>query len=132
MRFRVILLLSLFPFLLADAPTTSPTTVPTTAPISLTWDQAKSHLNAFATVTGPVVGTHLAGSAIILNIGQDYPSPSRFTVYIPAAAAAAFPTDRDQGKTISVTGVIKLYHNLPEIQATPTDITIVAAPATQP
>jgi hypothetical protein len=116
--------------------TTAPATSPTTAPIALTWDQAKDHIGETAIVTGPVVGIHDFGGAAVLNVGKDFPDPSRFTVYITKDKRAGMPDDLDTGKTISVTGKLKMFHRVPEIEADSTTITIVPAattgPATQP
>jgi hypothetical protein len=110
--------------------------VPTTNPSSITWDQAKDHIGQSVTVTGPVVGTHDFGDAAVLNVGKDYPNPDRFTVYIPADKRAGMPTDLDTGKTISVTGMLKLYHDVPEIEADAAHIVVIdqgsTGAATQP
>ncbi len=109
----------------ADSPATMPTTMPTTNPTNITWDQAKDHVGQIVTVTGPVVGTHDFGDAAVLNIGKDYPSPDRFTVYIPADKRTGFPNDLDEGKTINVTGTLKLFHDVPEIEADAAHIKII-------
>jgi hypothetical protein len=82
-----------------------------------------------------VVGTHDFGDTAVLNVGKDYPDGSRFTVYIPVDKRAGMPADLDNGKTISVTGTLKLFHNVPEIEAGVEDITVVTqspGAATQP
>jgi hypothetical protein len=114
--------------------TTAPSTMPTTAPSPITWDQAAKHIGEQVTVTGPVVGTHDFGDAAVLNVGKDFPDPTRFTVYIPADKRNGMPDDLDNGKTISVTGTLKLYHKVAEIEAGATDITVVgpASATTQP
>jgi hypothetical protein len=120
----------------ATAPVASPATAPTTAPISLTWDQAKDHIGETAIVTGPVIGTHDFGGAAVLNVGKDFPDPARFTVFIAKDKRAGMPDDLDTGKTISVTGTLKMFHRVPEIEADSTTITIVpeatTTPTTQP
>ena len=116
----------------ADSPATTPSTMPTTVPTSITWDQAKDHIGQYVTVTGPVVGTHDFGDAAVLNVGKDYPDASRFTVFIPADKRDGVPEDLDNGKTISVTGTLKMFHNVPEIEAGSDDIEIVSGAATQP
>jgi len=121
----------------ADSPTTLPATAPTTAPSMITWDQAKDHIGQLVTVTGPVVGTHDFGDAAVLNVGKDFPDASRFTVYIPADKRKEMPADLDNGKTISVTGTLKLFHRIPEIEGDLAHITIIeqnaaTAPATTP
>jgi DNA/RNA endonuclease YhcR with UshA esterase domain len=112
-----------------------PATMPTTAPAAITWDQAKDYIGQDVTVTGPVVGTHDFGDAAVLNIGKDYPDAGRCTVYISAEARAGMPADLDMGKTIAVTGTLKLYRNVPEIRADAAHIAVVPQPAgaaTQP
>jgi hypothetical protein len=120
----------------ADLPATSPSTMPTSAPSSITWDQAKDYIGQVVTVTGPVVGTHDFGDAAVLNVGKDYPSPDRFTVYIPADKRAGMPTDLDVGKTISVTGKLKKYRGVPEIEGDAGHIVVITqgseGAATQP
>ncbi|MGA2443315.1 MAG: hypothetical protein ABSH08_20375 [Tepidisphaeraceae bacterium] len=109
----------------ADLPATQPTTMPTTNPSRITWDQAKDHIGQSVTVTGPVVDTHDFGDAAVLNVGKDFPNPDRFTVYIPADKRTGFPADLDNGKTISVTGTLKLYHDVPEIEADAAHIVVI-------
>jgi len=113
-----------------------PTTLPTTGPSSINWDQAKDYVGQSVTVTGPVVGTHDFGDAAVLNVGKNYPSPDRFTVYISADKRAGMPTDLDDGKTISVTGTVKMYRDVPEIDGDAEHIVVVKqgseGAATQP
>jgi hypothetical protein len=119
----------------ADSPTTMPATMPTTAPSNITWDQAKNFVGQTVTVTGPVVGTHDFGDAAVLNVGYDFPNPDRFTVFIPAEKRTGMPKDLDNGKTIRVSGAIKMYRNVPEIEADFDHISIEQTstrPATQP
>jgi len=116
-----------------ETPATVPTTMPTTAPVSINWDQAKKYVGQTAVVTGPVIGTHDFGGAAVLNVGKDFPDPGRFTVFIPAAARKGFPEDLDQGKTITVTGTIKLYRKVPEIEADAAHVVLdTTQPTTQP
>ncbi len=84
--------------------------------------------------TASVVGTHDFGDAAVLNVGKDFPAPDRFTVYIPAEKRSGMPDDLDKGKTISVTGKLKMYRNVPEIEAGATEIAVVgsASATTQP
>jgi hypothetical protein len=111
-------------------------TAPTTSPVVIDWDQAKDHIGQKAIVTGPVIGMHDFGDAAVLNIGKNFPDPSRFTVYLSADQRKALPADLDVGKTISVTGKLKLFHKVPEIEGDAKQITIIApsttAPASQP
>ncbi|MGD0138912.1 MAG: hypothetical protein ABSD28_08555 [Tepidisphaeraceae bacterium] len=120
----------------ADLPATVPSTMPTTGPSSISWDQAKDYVGQNVTVTGPVVGTHDFGDAAVLNVGKNFPSPDRFTVYIPADKRAGMPTDLDVGKTISVTGTVKIYRDVPEIEGDSEHIVVIKqgseGAATQP
>jgi hypothetical protein len=134
---RTVLRLSILPavlisFAAARGADDAPTTGPTTAPVAITWDQAKDHVGETATVTGTVMGIHDFGKGAVLNIGKDFPAPDRFTVYIAADKRENMPKDMDKGKSISVTGRIKMFHNVPEIEGDPAQITTVDAPATQP
>lgn len=105
------------------APATQPATTTASA---IKWDAASKHVGETATVTGPVMGTHVTGNgeALILNVGKDYPDPGRFSVMInidpkhPASEAAY------KGKTVTVTGKIELYRKVPEIKAKPSDVTV--------
>jgi hypothetical protein len=125
---------------LADSPATMPSTMPdsaaagsTTAPTTINWDQAKDHIGQTVTVIGPVVGAHDFGDAAVLNVGKDFPDAGRFTVYIPADKRTGMASDLDNGKTISVTGTLKMFKDVPEIEAGSADITVVKqadAPAT--
>jgi hypothetical protein len=119
----------------ADAPTTAPgvgpTTMPTTEPVVITWDQAKDHIGQSATVTGPIVGTHDVSGAVILNIGKDYPSPDRFTVFVQLKDAAT-PDNLAADATVSVTGTIKLYKKVPEIECDLAQVTVTPQATTQP
>jgi hypothetical protein len=121
---------------LADSPTTSPTSMPTTAPVAIDWSEAKDHVGDLAVVTGPVMGNHDFGGAVVLNVGKDFPDRRRFTVFINKENRAGIADDLYAGKTISVTGKIKLYHRVPEIEADGGHISVVSGsttvPATQP
>ena len=122
----------------ADAPTTAPaagpTTMPTTEPVSITWDQAKDHIGQTVTVTGPVVGTHDFDDAVVLNVGKDFPDPDRFTVYVKMdmSSDATKPAFLTAGTTISVTGTLKLYRKVAEIESDPTKITVISQATTEP
>jgi hypothetical protein len=107
--------------------TDSASTMPTTLPIVITWDQAKAHAGQTATVTGPVVGSHefQDSGAAVLNIGKDYPDPDRFTIYLPAEKRKGAPDDLYLGKTVTVTGEIKMFHGAAEIVADAEDIIVV-------
>ena len=112
---------------LAAAPATAPTSQPTTGPAAaVDWSEAAKHVGETVTVTGPVMGTHVAGKNVVLNVGKDYPAPDRFTILVPFdAAAGKSADDLFAGKTVTVTGPVKLYKKVPEIIAkTAADVTI--------
>jgi hypothetical protein len=117
----------------ADEAATQPTTLPSA---SVTWDKAKDHVNETVSVTGPVIGFHaFDNGAIVLNIGKDYPDPDRITVYLPGDEQTNMPDDHYVSKTITATGKLILFHNVPEIKCGTKDIQIAptaAAPATAP
>jgi len=112
---------------IAAPPATMPATGPATTTASvITWDLASKHVGETVTVTGPVIGTHVAngGKSLILNVGKDYPDPKRFTVMINTTSTAPAVAGTYMGKTISVTGKIELYRRVPEVKVSPADVTI--------
>ncbi len=117
----------------AAEPTTMPTTGPAAAAIS--WADAGKHVGETVTVTGKVVGTHAAGKNIVLNVGKDFPEKDRFTVMMPFDEAAGSADDQFVGKTMTVTGKVKLYKGVAEIttrKAADVKLTGGAAPTTAP
>ena len=52
-------------------------------------------------------------------------------MYISADNRNGLPDDLDKGKTISVTGTLKLFHNVAEIEADAAHITVVEQSTTQ-
>ena len=100
----------------AAAPTTAPTSMPTTAPAAaIDWSAAGKHVGETVTVTGKVMGTHMAGKNVILNVGKDYPEKDRFTVMLPFDEAKGSADDQFVGKTATITGAVKLYKGVAEI-----------------
>jgi hypothetical protein len=101
----------------------------TTAQPSLTcsgavsWQRAGSLVGRVATIQGHVAGTRYAassnGSPTFLNLGVNYPNPSRFTVVIWIENRAAFgrPEVRYRGRTMCVRGRVQSYQGVPEIIA---------------
>ncbi len=87
------------------------------------WQRASSLVGRVATIQGRVAGTRYAastsGSPTFLNLGVDYPNPSRFTVLIWIDNRAAFgrPEVRYRGRTICVRGLVQNYKGVPEIIA---------------
>lgn len=93
-------------------------------PVVYSWNEAGKHVGTIACVEGPVasVGTSRGGD-VFLNLGQPYPDPARFTLYIPAryvgkfeaAFGTRFWTDL-VGRTARALGEIRIYQGSPEIQ----------------
>lgn len=105
------------------APTPTPTaTLTPVISCDLNWNEAKDNIGQWMTVCGPVVDTHYAttsnGKPTFLNIGEDYPSTSRFTVVIWGDDRDKFPAAPENyyyGKKIAVTGLIESYGGIAEI-----------------
>lgn len=88
------------------------------------WDEAKDHVGEVTCVRGVVasVGTSRGGD-VFLNLGNAYPNPDRFTIYIPARCVGQFEVlfgsrfwQRLRGVTVSAYGEIELYKGSPEIE----------------
>jgi hypothetical protein len=81
--------------------------------------EAAKHFGETATVTDWVDGVHQSGKGnIFLNMGGKYPHQS-FTAFIPAANSSQFSnSEQYEGRTVSVSGKIALYHGKPEIIVT--------------
>jgi DNA/RNA endonuclease YhcR with UshA esterase domain len=89
------------------------------APATYTASEAAKHVGEIATVTDKVDGVHQSGKGnIFLNMGGKYPNQA-FTAFIPTLSAAPFSNPQQyEGKTVSVSGKITLYHGKPEITVT--------------
>jgi DNA/RNA endonuclease YhcR with UshA esterase domain len=97
-------------FVAAGAPSLAQT--PTIAPAA-----AKDHVGEQVTVEGVVAEVHHAasGRATFIDIGGRYPN-NPFAVVIFESDAGKFPNvDALNGKTIDITGRIRLYRGAPEI-----------------
>jgi DNA/RNA endonuclease YhcR with UshA esterase domain len=84
---------------------------------TITPAESRSHVDEHITVEGVVTEVHHAasGRATFINMGGRYPN-HLFNAVIFADAAPKFPNvDTLQGKTIDITGTIKLYNKTPEI-----------------
>ncbi len=99
---------------------------------AVSWQRTAALVGRVATVTGRVAGATYAsssnGSPTFLNVGHNYPNPSRFTVVIWIENRAAFgrPEVKYRGRTICVHGLVSSYAGVPEIVArTPLQITII-------
>jgi DNA/RNA endonuclease YhcR with UshA esterase domain len=77
---------------------------------------ARKHVDQTVTVEGQVSDVHTTGSGtIFLDIGGRYPD-NAFAAVIFADDAGQFPdTDKFSGKTVDITGVVRLYKGKPEI-----------------
>jgi DNA/RNA endonuclease YhcR with UshA esterase domain len=78
--------------------------------------EAANHVGESATITGGVDGVHQSGKGnIFLNMGGKYPNQA-FTAFIPSSSSAQFSNPQQyEGRTVSVSGKISLYHGKPEI-----------------
>ena len=84
---------------------------------TITPPQAKDHVGEIVTVEGEVSEVHHAasGKAIFLDMGGRYPN-NPFAGVIFSRDAAQFPAvDSFTGKTVDITGRVKLYNGSPEI-----------------
>jgi DNA/RNA endonuclease YhcR with UshA esterase domain len=88
-------------------------------PPNYTAADAAKHVGETATVTDRVDGVHQSGKGnIFLNMGGKYPNQA-FTAFIPSGSAGQFSNPQQyEGRTVSVSGKITLYHGKPEIIVT--------------
>ncbi len=110
-------------FLYADAFPAAPASESETC---ISWDQAASYVDQEVCIRGKVasVGTSRHGD-VFLNLGNPYPNPKRFTIFIPSRFVGRFETVLGKrfwrellGKTVRIRGRVRLYKGVPEIQAT--------------
>ena len=78
--------------------------------------EAAKHVGETATITDRVDGVHQSGKGnIFLNMGGKYPNQA-FTAFVPSSSATQFSQPQQyEGRTVSVSGKITLYHGKPEI-----------------
>lgn len=107
----------------APRPTASPRAFADIRANCLSWTEAKAHEGQTQCVCGPVVeATYAArsnGAPTFLNLGGKATDLDRFTVVIWGDQRPNFdppPEQAYRGKTICVTGRIKLYKGVAEIQ----------------
>lgn len=94
------------------------------APTSTTsWEEAAAHVGEMGTVCGPVAGTSyrpdVNGEPTFLNVGQDYPSTSRFTIVIWGEDRGNFPEapeDAYRNAYVCVTGTIESFRGVAQMQ----------------
>ena len=77
--------------------------------------EAKDHVGEVTTVTGSVDGFKSLPRETFLDMGGRYPT-NAFTVFCPTKSGVSSSELQPlEGKVISVTGKITLYHGRPEI-----------------
>lgn len=110
----------------ADDATTQPaTSQPTTTAAVVPWEEAGKHDGETITVTGPVIGNHTTKNGdLVLNIGKDFPDKTRFTVFIGSKDQDGLPEDKFKDATITVTGKIKMFKEVPEIVVKAKDVVV--------
>lgn len=86
------------------------------------WDTAYQRIGTYGTITGPVVSVvqnDSSNTPIYINIGRDFPDPSRVQVIIWPEDKAHFLdmlyTINAEGWWLRITGNITLYEGIPEI-----------------
>ena len=80
-------------------------------------EETKAHVGQTVTVEGAVSAVHHArsGRATFIDLGGRYPN-NAFTAVILARDASKFPdVDALDGKTVDITGAVRLYRGKPEI-----------------
>lgn len=77
---------------------------------------AGKHVGQTVTVEGAVSNVHTTGSGMtFIDMGGRYPD-NPFTAVIFSDDAGKFPDPDDfDGKTVDITGLVRLYKNKPEI-----------------
>jgi len=92
-------------------------------PASIPWSEAKYHIGETITVYGPIVATSIEestyGEVTWLDIGNMYPDPERFSVWIDSLNISKFSQAPDiyyYGKNISVTGLIVEVDGIPHME----------------
>ena len=105
----------------------------TNAPVKIAASEAKSHIDANASVTGKVAEVNVAERLVRLNFDNPFPKQV-FTVVIFAAKTNLFPEiEKLKDKTVEVTGKISDYRGRPEIVLTSTNqLKIVETPTEKP
>lgn len=119
-------------FFAAPRPPTNTQPAGNTPPNCLDWTSASEHVGVSVCLCGPVVSTKYAstsnGQPTFLNIGGGATNSSRLTIVIWGNNRSNFPTPPEaayRGANICVTGKVKLYKGIPEIEAKgPTQITV--------
>src|SRR5690242_13978441 len=90
------------------------------APVNIQASEAAQHVGQKVTVIGMLTNVHVtrSGKAVIWDIGGKFPD-NPFSAYLSTYGRGTVPDLTPMvGKIIAVTGVIKLYHDKPEIEVT--------------
>jgi hypothetical protein len=85
--------------------------------------EAPTHIGQSVSVSGLVVAVFVSKAGnVFINFGDKYPNQT-FTGWIPAGMPLASDPSLQllQGKTVKITGVVKLYRGKPEIKITSKD-----------
>lgn len=79
--------------------------------------EAKTHIGQTVTVEAPVSGVHHArsGSEVMLDISGKYPNNALTAVVFKSDLGKFSNLDALNGKTVRLTGALKLYRGKPEI-----------------
>ncbi|HEY8950371.1 MAG TPA: hypothetical protein VIM56_15910 [Rhizomicrobium sp.] len=99
------------------APGVPQTSAATMAPMAIAAEDAADHNGSFATVQGLVRGVHTArnGKATFIDLDGVYPDNPFTAVIFEDDMAKVGDVSELQGRTVDITGKIKLYRNKPEI-----------------
>jgi DNA/RNA endonuclease YhcR with UshA esterase domain len=101
---------------------------------AVTLKEAAKKVGEKCTVELSVKSTGKGGSGVIfLNSSANYQDDDNFTIFLPKEAVAKFKEEKIEdvpahfkGKTIRVTGTVKLFRDKPEIEIEkPSQITVV-------
>jgi DNA/RNA endonuclease YhcR with UshA esterase domain len=85
--------------------------------------EAPTHVGQSVSVSGVVVAVFVSKAGnVFINFGDKYPNQT-FTGWIPARTPLATDPSLQllQGKTVKITGTIKIYRGKPEIKITSKD-----------
>lgn len=77
------------------------------------WRGAGDRVGEVATVCGPVVSVGSAGGDTFVNVGEDYPSPGRFTIVVREAVGPALRTRHSE--LVCVTGRVTRHQGSAQI-----------------
>lgn len=104
----------------ADAEPTNSVAGNATSSVVITPEEASSHVGQIVTVRGEATDVHAAHSAGVtfIDMGGSYPN-NAFTAVIFSDDAAGFPDVASlAGRTVEITGRVRLYRGKPEIVLT--------------